>query len=66
MKSRRDARDICAENVAHAKAQRDQLREDFPFAVQMVNELRAPSDDGLPPFRPKVLWMKEGDKEWKR
>lgn len=58
--------EICAANVAHAKAKRDQLREDFPFAVQMVHELRAPNDDGLPSFKPRVIWMKEGDKEWKR
>lgn len=62
----RDAREICKANIAPAEAKKKQLRVDFPFAVKIVDELSALFDDGHPPFKPKVLWMKENGKEWKR
>ena len=52
--------EICQANADDAKRRKAKLREDFPFAVQIVNELKA---EGLDP---RVIWMREGDKEWHR
>lgn len=55
-----NALEICEANAKLELVKRETRREDFPQCAAWIDDLVAAG------FKPRVIWMREGEREWKR
>lgn len=61
------AQQIAAANIPDARARKEKLRAEFPFAVAKVDELKNDkSHPEWPGFKPRLIWMEQEGKRWQR